>query len=142
MFQPARLKRASVASCRLPLGIPRRILLATLHLDCGLDWNLFGEAGDGALVADEAIAFDDYFEDDGVVVAVSGSGDDAQAVAAGFAFHPEFLAGTAPEGDEAGFEGLGIAGGVEEAEHQHLAGGVILDYAGDQAIHLGKINFG
>src|SRR5271168_1125507 len=142
MFQPARLKRASVASCRLPLGIPRRILLATLHLCCRLDGDLLGEAGDGAFVADEAVAFYDYLEYQSIVVAVGCSGDDAQAVAAGFAFHPELLAGAAPEGDEAGFKAFGVAGCVEEAQHQHLAGSVVLYDAWDQAVHFGKVNLG
>src|SRR5580698_9549681 len=118
MFQPARLKRASVASCRLPLGIPRRILFATLHLDCGLDWDLFGEAGDSAFVADEAVAFDDDAEDQRIVVAVGCGRDNAQAVAAGFALHPELLAGAAPKGDKARLKCFGITGWIEKAQHQ------------------------
>ncbi len=83
--------------------MPRRILFATLDLlrFWSLDGNLFGETGDRALVTDQAIAFDDDLEYQRVVVAIGSRGDDAQAVATGLAFHPELLAGTAPEGDEA-----------------------------------------
>lgn len=124
--------------------MPNLILFATLSLFqcCDLNWDLFGEAGDGAFVTDEAVAVDGDFEDDGVVVAIGGGGDDAQAVAAGFAFHPELLAGAAPEGDEAGFEGFGVAGLVEEAEHEDFACGVVLDDAGDEAVHLFEIDLG
>jgi len=89
-----------------------------------------GEATDGAFVADEAVSLDLDAKQDRVVVAVSGCGDDAQAVAAGFAFHPELLAGAAPEGDEACLQRLGVADGIEKAEHQHFAGARILHDAG------------
>jgi hypothetical protein len=101
---------------------------------------LFGKAGDGAFVADKAVAFDHYSEDDCVVVAVGGCGDDAEAVAAGFTLHPELLAGAAPEGNEAGFEALGVADRVEEAKHEDFAGGCVLDDAWDQAVHFGEID--
>src|SRR5271165_1943483 len=98
--------------------MPRRSLLATGHPLQFRRWrgrrdgDGLGEAGDGAFVTDEAVACDDDSEDQRVVVAVGGGGDDTQAVAAGFALHPELLAGAAPEGDEAGFQGFGAADGV------------------------------
>ena len=124
--------------------MPSLILFATLSLFqcCDLNWDLLGEARDGAFVADEAVAFDNDFEDDGVVVAVGGGGNYTKAIAAGFAFHPKLLAGTAPEGDESGFEGFGVADGVEEAEHEDLAGSGVLNYAGDEAVHFGEIDLG
>ena len=82
----------------------RRTAVARL-LQCGQCDGL-REAAYGAFVADEAVAFDLDAEEQSVVVAVGGGGDDAEAVAAGLAFHPEFVAGAAPEGDEAGFESL------------------------------------
>src|SRR5580698_8791392 len=139
-----------VASCRLPLGIPRRILpvfaFSSLTTDSLLfsfsaDSDGFGKAGDSAFVAYQAIAFDNHLEDDGVVVAVSGCRDDAQAVAAGFTLHPQLLTAAAPECDEAGFERLGVADWVEEAKHQNLAGRVVLHDARNQAIRLGEIDF-
>jgi hypothetical protein len=81
-------------------------------------------------VADKAVALHFDAKEQRVVVAVSGCGDDAQAVAAGFALHPELLAGAAPEGDEAGFKRFGVADGVEKAQHQHFAGARILHDAG------------
>jgi len=133
-----------VASCRLPLGIPRRSLFAIGHLDgcLRLDSDGLGETGDGAFMTDQAVAFDNNFENDCVIVAIGGGGDDAQAVAAGFAFHPELLAGAAPEGDEAGFEGFGVAGFIEEAEHEDFACGVVLYDAGDEAVHFFEIYLG
>src|ERR1035441_4974361 len=104
MFQPARLKRAMVASCRLPLGMPSLSLFATsyLFLVGFADEQWFGEATDRALVANESVALDHHTKQQGVVVAVGRGCDDAQAIAAGFALHPQLLAGAAPEGDEAG----------------------------------------
>src|SRR5580698_4235505 len=101
MFQPARLKRAIVASCRLPLGIPRRSLLATgdLRFLARCDWTR--EATDGAFVTNEAVSFDDDSEQQRIVVAICGGRNDAEAVSAGFAFHPEFLPRATPESDEA-----------------------------------------
>ena len=93
-------------------------------------------------MADQAVTLDDDAEDNCVVVAVGCGGDDAEAVSAGFALHPELFTGAGPEGDEAGFEGFGVAEGVEEAEHQHFAGGGVLDDAGDQAVHFVEIDCG
>ncbi len=93
-------------------------------------------------MADEAVAFYLDAEEQGVVVAVGGGGDDSEAVAAGFALHPELVAGAAPEGDKAGFAGFGPAFLVEEAEHQDLAGAGVLDDAGDQASGLGEVDAG
>src|ERR1035441_10583179 len=147
MFQPARLKRAMVASCRLPLGIPSLSLLATsyLFLIAGLlvgRVHGFGKTTDRALVAYKSVAFDDDAKEQRIVVAVGGGGDDAQAVAAGFALHPQLLSGAAPEGDEAGLQGFCIADGVEKAQHQHLAGARILHNAGREAVHLVEIDCG
>ncbi len=91
-------------------------------------------------MADEAVAFHLDAEEQRVVVAVGGGGDDAQAVAAGLALHPELVAGAAPEGDEAGLERLLVAHFVQEAEHQHLAGLRVLHDAGDEAVGLGKVD--
>src|ERR1035441_6858244 len=138
-----------VASCKLPLGMPSLSLLATscLFLFAGLAVGAghgqgFGEATDRAFVADESVALDDDTKEHCVVVAVGCGGDDAQAIAAGLALHPQLLAGAAPEGDEAGFEGFGVADGVEKAQHQHLAGACILNDAGNEAVHLVKVDCG
>src|ERR1035441_6233341 len=118
MFQPARLKRAMVASCRLPLGMPSLSLLATCFLFLTVAFPVgraererLGEATDGALVTHEAVALHLDAKEQRVVVAIGGGGDDAQAVGAGFALHPQLLAGAAPEGDEAGFQRFVLAGG-------------------------------
>src|SRR5208337_893093 len=149
MFQPARRKRAIVASCKLPLGMPSLNLLATIYLfliigflDCSGRGDWLGEATDRALVAYQSVALDDHAKEQRIVVAVGCGGDDAQVVAAGFALHPQLLAGAAPKGDEAGLQGFCVADGVEKAEHQHLAGARILHNAGREAVHLVKINCG
>src|ERR1700685_1337358 len=106
MFQPARLNKAMVASCKLPLGIPSLSLLATrflLLLRFGVAGGHDGprEAADGALVTDQAVAFNLDAEQQRVVVAIGCGGDDAQPVAAGLALHPQLLAGAAPKCEQA-----------------------------------------
>src|SRR5690242_13771960 len=125
MFHPARLKSAMVASCRLPLGMPRRSLLATGGLLLR-EFNGPRETAHRALMANQAIAFYFHAKQERVVVAIGGYGDDAQAVAAGFALHPQLLAGAAPEGDEAGFQGFLIAGLIQKTQHQHFSGARVL----------------
>ena len=91
-------------------------------------------------MANQPVAFDHDAKQQRVVVAVGRGGDNAQTVAAGFALHPQLLARAAPEGDEAGLQRLGVADGIEKAQHQHLAGVRILHDAGHQAVHLFEIN--
>src|SRR5436305_10896015 len=115
MFHPARLKRAIVASCRLPLGMPSLSLLAisgprTLLVEI----DRTREAAYGSLVAYQAVAFHLHAKQQRVVVAVSGCGDDAQPIAAGFAFHPQLLARAAPESNEARLQGFFIAGRIQK----------------------------
>src|SRR5581483_1914921 len=112
MFQPARLNSAIVASCKLPLGIPRRSLGIGTLLRFSTKRNGLGEAAHRSFVTHEAIAFHFDTEQERVVVAVGGSGDDAQAIAAALALHPQLLARAAPEGNEAGLQCFCIAGGV------------------------------
>ena len=101
MFQPARLNSAIVASCRLPLGMPRRSLLAHARTSAPVASGRV-KAAHGAFVADEPVALDFDAEEERVLVAVGRDVDDAQAIAAGFALHPEFLAGAAPKCNKAG----------------------------------------
>jgi hypothetical protein len=91
-------------------------------------------------VADEAVAFDFDAEEECVLVAVGGDFDDAEAIAAGFAFHPEFLAGAAPKCNKAGFFCFAPAFFVEKSEHEDLAGARILHDAGGEAVHFGKVD--
>src|SRR5580698_1190236 len=142
MFQPARLKRASVASCRLPLGKPSRSLLATGHLrDVAGRFNWARETAHGAFMANQAIALDGDAKQQRVIVAIDGCGDDTKAIAAGFALHPELLAGAAPEGDKAGFQSPRVTDLVQKAQHQHFAGERILDDSGHKSIHLVEVYF-
>src|SRR5579863_8207997 len=120
MFQPARLNSAMVASCKLPLGIPRRSLSATCCLL--IEFDGARETAYSAFVANQAVTFNLDAEEQSVVVAIGGGGDDSQPIAAGLAFHPQLLAGAAPEGDKAGFECFRVTGGIEKTQHQHLAG--------------------
>src|SRR6266568_3096565 len=142
MFQPARLKRARVASWRLPFGRPRRSLLATDGLRAyGIgkhDW--LGEATDGTLVAYQSVAFDLHAEQQCVTVAVGCGGDYAQAIAACLALHPKLLAGAAPEGHEACLQSLGIAGCIEKAQHQNFPRLCVLHDARHKTVHLVEVN--
>src|SRR5271170_3315597 len=146
MFQPARLKSAMVASCRLPLGMPSLSLLATRRLlSRALRWisdsqlKRAREAAHRALVAHQAVALDFHAKEQRVIIAIGCGRDDAQPVAAGFALHPQPFPRAAPEGNEAGLEGFRVTLGIEKAEHQHLAGARILHDARHQAIHFLKI---
>src|ERR1700744_6442798 len=125
MFHPARLKSAIVASCRLPLGMPRRSLAAFFSAMGGprvqrrarcVERNGAREATHSAFVAHQAVSFDLDAEEQRIVVAVGGSGEDAQAIAAGFALHPELLARPAPEGNEAALERFSVAGCIQKAQ--------------------------
>jgi hypothetical protein len=91
-------------------------------------------------VADEAVAFDFDAEEERILIAVCGNFDDAQAITAGFAFHPEFLAGAAPKCNKAGFFCFAPAFVVEKPEHEDLAGARILHDAGGEAIHFGEVD--
>src|SRR5579863_2610602 len=134
MFHPARLKRAMVASCRLPLGIPSRSLLSTGHLRTDRDGP--SETTHCALVANQAVALDFHAKQQCVVVAVGRGRDNAQAVAAGLALHPQLLASAAPESNKARLLRFGVAGGIQKSEHQHLAGASVLHDSWHQTIHL------
>ena len=57
-------------------------------------------------------------------------------VAAGLAFHPEFLAGAAPEMSPAGRDCFFQRGAVHPRHHQHAAGGLFLDDGRDQAVGI------
>jgi hypothetical protein len=91
-------------------------------------------------MANEAIAFHNDAEEQCVVVAVGGSCNNAQPVAARFAFHPKLLPGAAPESHKAGFHGFGIACGVQKSQHKHLACLCVLHNARDEAIHFFEVD--
>src|ERR1700691_2041446 len=99
-----------VASCRLPLGIPSRSLLPTGHLSANR--NRPRKAAYCAFVAHQAVAFHLHAKQQRVIVAVGRGRNHAETVAAGFALHPELLAGAAPEGYKAGFSGFFVAGWI------------------------------
>src|ERR1700730_2714600 len=110
MFQPARLNSAMVESWRLPLGMPSLSLLAIGGLRILFaEFDGAGKTAHGSFVAHQPIAFHFHAKQQRIVIAVGGGRDNAQAVAAGLALHPQLLAGAAPESDEAGFEGPGVA---------------------------------
>src|SRR5258708_1113470 len=93
MRQPARSNSATVASSRLPLGIAR-LSLGMIHpLVCQRD--RLRKAAHRALVAHQSVALDLDAKQQRIVVAVGRRGDDAQAVAARLALHPELVTGAA-----------------------------------------------
>src|SRR5580658_11210620 len=131
-----------VASCRLPLGMPRRSLSATRHLRArsGLKLNWPRKAAHGAFMANQPVAFNFHAEEQRVVVAIGGDGDDLQAVATWLAFHPKLLPCAAPKSNKAGFERFRVTGGVQKSQHQHLARLRVLHDSWYQAVHFFKIN--
>ena len=75
----------------------------------------------------------------GVLIAIGGDLLDDQTVAGGFTLQPELVARAAEEGGEAGFDGLPKCLFVHEADHQHAAGGVVLNDGGDEAVEFCEI---
>src|SRR5690242_19651512 len=71
-----------------------------------------------------------------VAVAVEGDRADVLDVAAGVALAPVLLAAAGPEGHAALGEGAAQRLVVRAAVHQHLAGVVLLDDRGDQAVRV------
>src|SRR5579871_1306336 len=138
MFHPARLKSAIVASCKLPLGRPRRSLLATVRLPACV--YRAREAAHRTFMANEAVALNHDAEEERVIVAVCRRGDHTKAVAARFAFHPQLLPGAAPKSHEAGFKCLRITHPVQKTEHKHFTCSSVLHNARNQAIHLVEVN--
>ena len=80
-----------------------------------------------------------HLDQDGVVVAIGEDFFHDQAVAGAFAFQPELLAGAAVEGGKAGLDGVAKGLFIHVADHQHAAGGVILDHGGDEAVGFFEI---
>src|ERR1700739_263118 len=142
MSHPALFKSAIVDSWSLPLGNPRRSLLATRHLRRIRKSERLGKATHGALVAYQSVALYDNAKQQSVVVAVGCSRNNAQSIAAGLTLHPKLLPGTAPEGDEPRLQCPGVAGRIEKAQHQHFAALCVLHDAGNKAVHLFEINRG
>src|SRR6266702_2968698 len=89
------------------------------------------EAGPVAGVAGGADLVD--LDHQGVSVAVKRDGLDPLAVPGGVALHPVFLAAAGPVGAPAGGEGAMQRLVVHPAEHQHLAGVVLLGDGRDQS---------
>src|SRR5581483_2178249 len=69
-----------------------------------------------------------------VAVAIEGNVLDSLRVAAGFAFHPELLTGTAPEMSFAGLQGFFQRAAVHPGHHQDAAGFVFLDDGRNQPL--------
>jgi hypothetical protein len=91
-------------------------------------------------VTNEAVAFHFDAEEQRILVTVGGNLYDAQAIAAGFAFHPELLARTAPKWNKAGCFCFAPAFFIEKSEHEDLTGARILHDAGCQAFHFGEVD--
>src|SRR5205807_8440385 len=68
-----------------------------------------------------------------IAVAVEGNVLDRLSVAAGFAFHPELLAGAAPEMGFARLDSFFQRSAIHPGHHQHAPGGLFLDNGGNQA---------
>lgn len=75
-------------------------------------------------------------DQDDVLVAVGADRLDVLHVSAAFALEPEFVTASAEEVGFAGFDRLGERVLVHPGHHQYLAGLVILDDGGDQAVGI------
>src|SRR3954451_24687605 len=107
MLNPARAKSRIVASCRDPLGIPSLSFMRG-DLVCACEWvssDRLEEAGALAGVTDIAVTQPLHLQQHRVIVAVGEHLNDLQAVAGGFALHPQRVASAAEEGGEAGLLG-------------------------------------
>ena len=100
---------------------------------------LFCPAGVGALVTGRTIWMNLYQE--GVVVAVNLDAYQVEKVARCLALGPKTVAGTAPEGNLLGFDGLIVCFPVHEAQHQDVLGYGILDDGWNKSAHFFKIYF-
>ena len=96
-----------------------------------------GEAGGAAQVAGGALGAGGHQQ--AVVVAVAVQVLQVQDIAGGLAFLPEAGARSAVKVHQAGFYGAVQGLLVHVAEHQHLAGAVVLDYGREQAAAFGKV---
>src|SRR5438128_6720245 len=96
MLNPARAKRATVASCSEPLGIPSLSVraIALRHLP--------EKAGPRARVADIAVAEPGHLEEHRVVVAIDEQLGHLQAIPRGLTFRPERIARSTEERRKAG----------------------------------------
>ena len=95
-------------------------------------------AGICAGVADRAMRCS--LNEEGIVVAIDLDADDIEVVTAGFALGPEALAAAAVEAHAAGFLSSGVGFGIHVAQHEHLAGGRVLNDGGHQAAAFIEIN--
>ena len=94
--------------------------------------NLLKEAGFAAGVAGRAVFYDE--DDESVLVAVGGNGDDLLPVAAGFALAPELLAGAAKKAGIALFYGNTEALFVHVDHGEHLFCEKVLHDGGDEPL--------
>src|ERR1051326_8822403 len=144
-----RLSNSSIRKkkyCRLPTGTRSSIILFPRRLLGRLQPRLgHPERRPPVLHRAEETGFvsfmtggTDLFDLDQQRVAVAVEGDflDRLRVAAGFAFHPEFLARAAPEIGPAGFDGLFQRRPVHPGHHQDAAGGLFLNDRRDQPVRI------
>jgi len=92
-------------------------------------------------MADDSCSFDFDAEYNCVAIAVGCGGDDAQAIAGSFAFHPKLVAGAAEESYVALFKRAVESFAVHESEHQDFSVGRILHDRGKQAAHFFEVEF-
>ena len=95
-------------------------------------------AGICAGVADRAMRRG--LNEEGIVITIDLDADDIEVVTAGFALGPEALAAAAVEAHAAGFLSSGVGFGIHVAQHEHLAGGRVLNDGGHQAAAFIEIN--
>ena len=75
-----------------------------------------------------------------IVVAIHLDADYIEVVTAGFALCPQALAAAAVKAHAAGFLGLFKGFGIHVAQHEHLAGGGVLNDGGHQAAALVEVD--
>jgi hypothetical protein len=74
-----------------------------------------------------------HADEQSIGIAIDANVGDFQDMAAGLALFPKPVAGAGKENHFAGTPRERKRFGIHESEHQHIAGGFILDDGGDQA---------
>ena len=92
------------------------------------------EAGFITLVTGGAVLLD--LDEEDVAIAIEGDVLDGLGIAAFLAFHPEFLAGTAPKVGLAGGDGALKGGAIHPGHHDDAAGFLFLHDGRDEALGI------
>jgi hypothetical protein len=91
-------------------------------------------------VAHQSIAFHADLDQYRILVAICGSRDEAQAVSAGLAFHPQFVTCAAEERHIPRAQCIVESFAVHESHHKDVAIVGVLHYGGRESLHFFEID--